>query len=74
MPTKRSEYTKVLNKLSASLRRKPMTARAIAEAFNCCRPVAYERLRALEKRGETVFQIRIRESVTGPQSTAYGVR
>lgn len=73
MPT-RDEYEKTLNKLAAMLRKKPMTAKAISESLKCCRPVAYERLRALQERGEQVFQIPIRESATGPSSTAYGIR
>ena len=70
----REGYSKILDKLSKMLRQKPMTAKAIAAAFGCARPVAYQRVRELRKRGETVYTIPLRESPTGPESTAYGVR
>jgi predicted transcriptional regulator len=73
MPS-RSDYTKTLDRLSQLLRRKPMTARAIAEHMNCRKPTAYQRLRDLQKRGEEVFTTQVRESDTGPLSTAYSVR
>ncbi len=72
--TPAQRYTKVLDRLAALLRREPMTARQIAEELKCCRPAAYQRLAALKKRGERIFTMPIRESVTGPGSTAYVIR
>lgn len=70
---KRTEYQKTLAKLAAMLRKQPMTAREIAEVLGCCKPAAYQRIRALQSR-EQVYTIPRRESVTGPKSIAYGIR
>lgn len=74
MPTQ-AQYEKTLDRLVDLLRDKPMTAREIAKAMKCCRPVVYERLDALEKRGTAVFKLtRFRIPGTGPKPIAYGVR
>lgn len=72
MPS-RLDYDQTLDKLAAMLRRKPMTAKAIAAHFKCCRPVAYQRLRDLKARGETLTRKKVRESATGPKSYVYSV-
>jgi transposase len=64
-----------LDQLAARLKRQPMTARQIAEAFNVARPTAYEWIRKLTARGESVFEIRTRASKrTGPRPVVYGIR
>jgi predicted ArsR family transcriptional regulator len=74
MPT-RTEYQNTLERLVGLLREKPLTAREIAQALGCCKPAAYQRLRALQKRGEVIYSIRSREACRpGPLSTAYGIR
>ncbi len=70
----RENYGKTLDNLTAMLKRKPMTARAIAAAQRCSRPVAYQRLEALRERGETVYALPVREASRGPLSVAYGIR
>jgi predicted ArsR family transcriptional regulator len=74
MPS-RDEYDKTLAKLEALLRRKAMTAKAIAEALRCCRPVAYQRLRALEARGLNVVVEPARDAgKPGPKAVAFRIR
>lgn len=65
--------SETLDALEQLLREQPMTARAIAAAMGCCRPVAYDRLRALKKRGVKLRQRRVREGASGPKATAYSV-
>ncbi len=65
------DYEKTLDKLAAMLRRKSMTAKAIAKALKCCKPSAYHRLAALSERGEKLETETVRESSTGPSATAY---
>ncbi len=77
--TTKTDYNKTLDKLAELLRRKPMTARAISEALTCCRPAAYQRLRALQERGDAVFEMQAPElpkgsRKPGPRSIAYGIR
>ncbi len=45
-----TKYEETLNKLSALIRRKPMTAKEIAKAMKCCKPAVYQRLAALDQR------------------------
>lgn len=68
------EYEKALDQLAALLRRKPLTARAIAAVLGCCKPAAYGRLAALRQRGDSVYSMEVREGAVGPKSLAYGVR
>lgn len=70
----RADYTQTLDKLTALLRRKPLTAKAIAAAMGCCKPAVYHRIAALRERGEQLYSFSTRESPTGPMSTAYGIR
>lgn len=70
----RADYTQTLDKLAALLRRKPLTAKAISEAMGCCKPAVYSRIAALRDRGEKIYSFSVRESVTGPKSTSYGIR
>lgn len=64
-----------LDTLAALLRRKPLTVREIAAAMRCCKPTAYERVRALIKSGAAVYQLRSKDPRrTGPVATAYGLR
>lgn len=72
MPSK-SDYEKTLDKLSKLLRRKPLTAKQIAAALACCKPVAYQRVKALQARGERVHIKRVREGNTGPESAQYAI-
>lgn len=74
MPPARPEYQKTLAKLASLLKRKPMTARAIAVELGCCVPAAYERLRALKKTGVALYEIEAQQETTGPKATAYGIR
>lgn len=69
----RKGYEETLGALHAMLKAKPMTARAVARVLKCCKPTAYQRLRELRKRGAVLLRVKVRESVTGPESTAYGV-
>lgn len=71
---RKTEYNHTLGRLEVLLRRTPMTARAIAKTMGCCRPVAYQRLAALRARGLPICEVQIRESATGPRSTAYSIR
>ncbi len=68
------DYQKTLNRLARLLRRKAMTAKAVATVQKCSRPIAYQRIQALIQRGEAVYTRGTRESVTGPCSVAYGIR
>jgi hypothetical protein len=76
MTSTHPHYEKDLAKLRALIRRRPMTARKIAKALRCCLPTAYQRLRALERRGEAVFSQPAdgREKRTGPRALEYGIR
>lgn len=77
MPRARAEYDKVLDQLATMLRRKPRTARAVAEALGCSRPVAYARLEDVKERlrpGERLHVERVRESVRGPPAVCYSIR
>lgn len=76
MPS-RADYDATLDKLAALLRKRPLTARAIAARLECSKPVAYQRLRDLPERlanGERVVEEPVRESKRGPLSVAYGIR
>jgi hypothetical protein len=73
MPTK-AAYSETLDRLAKLLKRKPMTAKAISAEIGRCRPVAYQLIKALRRRGDAVYELAVRESVTGPTSTAYGLR
>lgn len=66
----RKEYTAEIARLAVMLRQRPMTARAIAKALRCSKPVAHERLKALQK-AHTVVTRKVRESPTGPLAIAY---
>lgn len=73
----RTTYQKTLTRLAILLRRKPMTAREIAESLGCCRPSAYQRIEALRAKGLQVYTIPAPEGkdpVTGPRPIAYGIR
>jgi predicted ArsR family transcriptional regulator len=72
MPS-REAYEKTLDKLASLLRKKPMTAKQIAERLGCCKPVAYERLKSLTKRGDKLYTTKVREGSVGPKSIAYGL-
>ncbi len=74
MSAQKTRYQRTLDRLVALLKHEPMTARQIAAELKCCRPAAYQRLEALKKRGERLYTMALRESVTGPGSTAYGIR
>lgn len=74
MPPPRAEYEKTLIKLATLLKRGPLTAREIAKALDCCKPIAYKRLRALKKRGVVLFETPAPRSSTGPKAKAYGIR
>jgi predicted ArsR family transcriptional regulator len=68
-----TKYEKTLNRLSRLLRRKPMTAREIADALRCCVPVVYRRLQALEERGERLYCRQTKSSAPGVKAKAYGL-
>lgn len=72
-PMKPAEYLKILDRLTVLLRRKPMTARAIAEAMHCSRPVAHDRLAALRLRGERLLEVSASQRSTGPKAVAYWI-
>ena len=65
--------TATLEELERMLRESPMTARAIAEAMGCSKPVAYARLRALSQRVRLARR-KVRERPSGPKAVAYAVR
>lgn len=74
MPT-RKEYDQTLDRLAGLLKRKPMTARSIAEVLGCCKPAAYQRIAALQARGHAVYTLPTQEdSRPGPRSVLYGIR
>lgn len=64
----------VLDRLATMLRRQPLTARQVAERLSISRPTAYEWIRALAERGESVYQIPARQTGPGPRAKAYGIR
>lgn len=66
------EYDAV-DALAAVLRDRPLTAAAIARVFNCSRPVAHKRIRALRDRGHQLSELPVREGQSGPMSVAYGL-
>ncbi len=72
MPT-HEEYEKTLENLTKLLKRKAMSARAIADAQKCCKPAAYQRVRALQSRGVKVEESMGREAVSGPLSVLYSI-
>lgn len=73
--SRRVDYRKTLDRLAAMLRRGPMTARAISDTLGCCRPAAYQRVAALRKRGDHVYEMRASDPTrSGPEAVAYGVR
>jgi len=74
MGTQADTTKKNLDRLAALLKRKPLTARQVADELECCRPTAYQRIRALEERGDAVFKIAAPAEGTGPRPVAYGVR
>lgn len=74
MKAKRSKYDLRLDDLAAMLKQEPMSAKTVALVFECCKPAAYQRIAALRARGDVVYEIPIRESVTGPDSIAFGIR
>jgi predicted transcriptional regulator len=70
----REEYGKTLDKLAKLLRRKPHTAKQIAAAMGCGKPIAYARIRDLMERGELVETEKIRASKSGPRAQAYFIQ
>jgi hypothetical protein len=72
--TRAQEYERTLERLVSMLRRKPMTAKQIAQQMGCCIPVAHERIAALLERGAGVYMVPTDSKRTGPKATAYGVR
>lgn len=69
-----NKHDKNLDKLAALLRKKPITAREIAEKLGCCKPTAYQRLRALIERGDGVITIPDKTVRTGPPALLYAIR
>lgn len=69
-----ARQTAALDSLAKLLRKGPLTARQIAAITKCCKPAAYERVRALELRGERVYTVRIVNRASGPEPLAYGIR
>lgn len=74
MPS-RTEYDQTLDQLATLLRQKPMTARQIADELKCCRPAAYQRLRALKKRGDPLRKVRTpkQQGRPGPRAVRYEI-
>lgn len=70
----RASYVKVLDRLAQMLKAKPMTAKAICKAMKCSKVVAHERVKALKEQGHTLYTVKVRESPSGPKSTAHGIR
>ncbi len=60
-----------LDKLTAALKRAPMTARAISRLLGCCRPTAYQYLRRLKAIPKSLER---EKGATGPSAVAYGIR
>lgn len=50
-----------------------MTAAQIAQQTGCSKPVAYDRLCMLKRRGVEFQTVTVREGVTGPKSIAYAI-
>lgn len=50
-----------------------LTVMQIVEQTGCSKPVAYERLEALRKRGVVFQTVKVREGITGPKSVAYAI-
>lgn len=73
MPTQ-TELTATLDRLKAMLKRKPLTAKKIAEEFKTSRPTAYQRIRAMKKRGDEIYELEEQAEGTGPRPIAYGCR
>lgn len=68
-------YQAKLNALAERLKRAPMTAKQIASAMRCCIPSAYQRLRALQERGERVVSQELKQpSKRGPRPKVYSIR
>ena len=63
-----------LDRLAALLRKRPLTAREIADVMGCCKPTAYERIEALKRRGDAVYSLERNRTQPGPRALAYGVR
>ena len=69
-----SLHDTALNKLSALLRRKPLTPKQIAEQTGCSKPTAYHRIKALVSRGENVYSLRGKGEGPGPTAKLFGIR
>lgn len=50
-----------------------MTAAQIAQQTGCSKPVAYDRLKALRRRGVEFQRVMVRDGVSGPKSVAYAI-
>ena len=50
-----------------------LTAAQIMTQTGCSKPVAYDRIEALRKRGVVFQTVRVREGSTGPRSVAYAI-
>lgn len=68
----RKRYEEKLEKMVKFLR-EYRTASDIAHQFGIRKSVAYERIKALEKRGFNVHHIHVRQSSSGPKSIAWRV-
>lgn len=67
-------HAKRLDQLASLLRRRPLTAREIADRMKCCKPAAYARVRALIERGDRVLEIRRTDRARrGPSPVAYWI-
>lgn len=69
------KHEQALTRLAKLLKRGPMTARAIAQATDCCKPVAYARIRALQERGFSLYSVRASDGSArrGPKALAWGI-
>lgn len=65
--------TDPVTELRKILTRRWLTARQIAEHFECGKLTAYRRVRALREQGYRVFERPTREGKTGPLSKAFHV-
>lgn len=74
-----TQYTDTLHQLATLIRRKPLSAKQIADKLDCCKPVVYQRLRELARRGTDVYTTPAPElprgkRCSGPKAILYGCR
>lgn len=62
-----------LERIRKLLSKQPRTALEIARLTNCSKPTAYAQLKQMRQLGVQFTRERVRQGVSGPTATAYGI-